>query len=68
VAKHYKKKVLEGENNVILIYQKCYTDLLEYNQELKDQQAMVETAGNNRDLSNGIANTLCETIIQQNTT
>jgi hypothetical protein len=64
VANWYKKKVLQGDDSVILIHRKHYCDLLDYHQQLKDQDALSETAGN-QDLVKDVLDTLRDTSQKQ---
>ena len=57
--------MLEGNDSVLMIYHKCYTDLQEYCQELKDKAALVAAATANKDLNEDLNTTLCKTSRQQ---
>jgi hypothetical protein len=59
VADWYKKKVLQGDDSILLIHQKCYSDLQEYHQYLQDQKALAATAAD-QDLSDDLQKTLCK--------
>jgi hypothetical protein len=65
VADQYKKKVLEGDNDIVLIHRKCYTDLQKYHQELKDKATLEATAGANQELHDEVAATLHDTSMCQ---